>query len=69
MPAIKQLERLIEPYWIGGGASSSFTDYNEYRHNGVTARLDEEDWWLARNPQPLYKKALERVVKELGLED
>lgn len=69
MPTIKQLEKLIKPYWIGAGASSAFYDYNEYRNNGVTSRLDEQDWGLAKNPQPLYKKALEKVVKELGLED
>jgi len=69
MSSIKQLEKLIKPYWVGAGASSDFIDYNEYRYNGVTSRLDEQDWGLSKNPQPLYKKALEKVLKELGLED
>lgn len=67
MSSIKQLEKLIKPYWAGGGASSSFTMYDEYRNKGVTSRLDEQDWLLMRDSRPLYKKALEKVVKELGL--
>ena len=63
------MEELIEPYWIGGGASGPYTDYDEYRNNDKTVRLDTEDWWLRRNPQPLYRKALEKVIIELGLGD
>jgi len=40
---LDRLEELIEPYWIGGAASSEFTDYDEYRHNGITAKLDTGD--------------------------
>jgi hypothetical protein len=42
------------------GASSEFTDYDEYRKNGKTARVD------AYNNLP-YKESLVRAARELEL--
>lgn len=61
MSSIKQLEKLIKPYWIGAGASSDFYDYDEYRNNGVTSRLDEQDWgWRG-----IHNRSIKKHLKKL----
>ena len=67
MVSIRQLEKLLKPYWIGFGASSDYTNYNEYRHNNTTARIDSNDWFFSNAPKHNYKKALIKATEQLRL--
>ena len=60
MVSIKKLEKMLRPLWIGGGASSEFTDYNEYRAGEVKVRID------GYYDIP-YKTQLENAARQLGL--
>lgn len=65
MVSIRKLEKMLEPYWIGMGASSVFTDYNEYRKDGKTVRVDEDD--IRPFGGIPYKQTLLNAAKELKL--
>jgi hypothetical protein len=60
MTSIRKLEKMLEPYWIGGGASSEFTMYDEYTKGKITVRID--DYY-----ETPYKTQLKNAVKKLGL--
>jgi len=60
MVSVRKLEKMLRPFWIGGGASSEFTDYEEYRRDSKTVRIDG----YFEIP---YRAQLENAVKELGL--
>ena len=66
MASITKLERLLRPYWIGGGFSGTYTQYDEYRNKGITVRVDEEDFFMQKLNTG-YKRALEKAAKDLGL--
>jgi len=68
MPSLEKMEKIIEPYEDSWGASSAYTFCTQYRNGEKTARLDEESWFLTKNPRKHYRAALEKVVRDLGLE-
>ena len=67
MASIRELEKMLRPYEIGGAASSAFTMYTKYSRGGITSRLDTEEWQWAQNAREIYKKSLMRVATELGV--
>lgn len=60
MVSIRNLEKMLRPFCIGGGASSEFTDYHEYQKGKLKVRVDEYD------PTP-YRIQLENAARKLGL--
>ncbi len=65
MVSIKNLEKLLRPYNIGGAFSSEFTRYKEYERGEVKARVDD----LNIRPwgKMTYREALENAARKLGL--
>jgi hypothetical protein len=60
MVSVRKLEKLLEPYRIGSGASSEFTDYDEFRKGDIKVRIDG-------NCEVPYKKQLENAAKKFGM--
>lgn len=67
MVSVRNLEKLLKPYWVGGAASSAYTMYDEYQKGDVTVRIDEDAWFMRRNAWDIRKRELIKAAVALGL--
>ncbi|GEM_PF-6189602 len=67
MVSIKQLERMLAPYDVGGGFSSEISTYTEYQKGSLTARVDSQNWQFKKNSRARYKGELIKAAGTLKL--
>lgn len=64
MLSIDQLERLLEPYMMGGGFADEFATFSEYSYNGITVRTKGFGFEEGDDLEE-YRKKLEGVIRGL----
>jgi hypothetical protein len=67
MVSVRKLEKMLSPYHTDWGMSSAYTEFNVYEKDGVRIRIDEDDFFLAKDASAIYRGLLEDAAKKLGL--